>query len=636
MAIDHEKLNYENIDYENIGLRCGLEIHQQLHTHKLFCTCPSQLRDDPPDIVVQRKLRASAGETGSIDVAAQHEMAKQKTIIYEGYTDTTCLVEFDEEPPKPMNRDALAIVLQVASLLHAMVVDQVQVMRKIVVDGSNTTGFQRTALVALNGVLKTDRSTVRIPTICIEEESAKIIQQDATPDATKVTYRLDRLGIPLIEIATDPSITSPMQAREIAEELGMILRSTGKVRRGLGTIRQDLNISIRDGARVEIKGAQNLKLLPTLVQYECIRQLRLLGLKQELNRQDKQELRTKRRAIASAKIHDLTGLFQHSASKVIQSARQSGDGVYGLLLKGFKGKLGKEIQPGRRLGTELADYARVHSGVKGLFHADELPGYGITEHELHVLCKKLSCAPSDGFILIADLESRSRSALEAVRARVLECFEGIPQEVRRANDDGTSRYLRPMPGSARLYPETDVQPFVPEIAELELPELIRNKIQRYATTYKISNDSAQQIAKQGIHFDTYVSRFSHIKPQLIAEVFTTYPKEMKRRYAVTFNPFGQLSLIEDLFARLDRGELEKEALFAILVQVAQGKKITYEHYKPLSRKEMEQEIDALLAENSGVQGNRFNVVMGRIMAKFRGRVDGKEVVLLLKQKGIVP
>ncbi|MBI2549075.1 Glu-tRNA(Gln) amidotransferase subunit GatE [Candidatus Woesearchaeota archaeon] len=615
------------IDYEKMGLRCGLEIHQQLNTHKLFCTCPSQLRDDPPDVIVKRKLRASAGETGSIDIAAQHEMAKQKTIVYEGYTDTTCLVEFDEEPPQPMNTEALAIALQVASLLHAMVVDQIQVMRKIVVDGSNTTGFQRTALIALNGTLQAPHGKVAIPTICIEEESAKIIQQDAST----VIYRLDRLGIPLIEIATDPSITSPLQAREVAEELGMILRSTGKVRRGLGTIRQDLNISIRDGARVEIKGAQNLKLLPMLVEYECIRQRNLLELKQALHAT--KIMREAQKTIASATIYDLTPLLQHSSSNVIQSALHSKGGVYGLPLRGFKGNLGKELQPGRRLGTELADYARVHSGVKGLFHADELPGYGITPEEVTLLRKKLSCAANDGFILIADQHDRAQGALDIVRNRIIKCFEGIPQEVRRANEDGTSTYLRPMPGSARLYPETDVQPFIPQVTSLELPELIRDKIQRYVITYKISNDSADQMAKRGIQFDAYVSRFSHIKPQLIAEVFTSYPKEIKTRYAVTFNPFDQLSLVEDLFVRLDKGELEKEALFEILVQIAQGKQVVYEQYKPLSRKELEQEIGKIITAHP--QG-QFNVLMGKIMAKYRGKVDGKEVAAFLKQKGIVP
>jgi Glu-tRNA(Gln) amidotransferase subunit E-like FAD-binding protein len=267
-----------SINYEALGLKCGLEVHQQIDSHKLFCNCPSVTRDDQPDIVIKRRLRAAAGETGEIDVAAAHEAAKQKYFIYQAYSDTTCLVELDSEPPHNLNEEALQVALQVALMLKAKVVDAVQVMRKTVVDGSNTSGFQRTALVARNGFLETSKGKVTIPIICLEEEAAKIVERTPSHDV----YNLSRLGIPLLEIGTGPEIKSPEHAREVAEKLGMILRSTGRVKRGIGTIRQDLNISIREGARVEVKGAQDLKQIAKLVEKEVLRQKNLIEAKKKV------------------------------------------------------------------------------------------------------------------------------------------------------------------------------------------------------------------------------------------------------------------------------------------------------------------------------------------------------------------
>jgi Glu-tRNA(Gln) amidotransferase subunit E-like FAD-binding protein len=260
------------MDYESIGFRCGIEIHQQLEGKKLFCNCPTLNSTKQPDIKVMRRLRAVAGETGEIDIAAQHEMQKARTIQYLGNSEDVCLVELDEEPPHEINRDALKAAVETALLCNARIVDEVQVMRKTVVDGSNTSGFQRTALIALDGWIETSLGRVAIPLICLEEEAS----QKVSEDAQSVTYSLDRLGIPLIEIATSADIKTPDHAKEVAEKLGMILRSTGKVKRGIGTIRQDVNISVKGGARTEIKGFQELKSIPKVINFEVERQLGLI------------------------------------------------------------------------------------------------------------------------------------------------------------------------------------------------------------------------------------------------------------------------------------------------------------------------------------------------------------------------
>lgn len=266
------------MEYKNLEFKCGLEIHQQLETHKLFCRCPSLTNTEKVDFTVKRRLRASAGELGKVDVAALYETQKNKNFIYEVNKNTSCLVELDESPPEELNKEALQVALQIALLMNAKIVDEIQIMRKTVVDGSNVSGFQRTALVAINGSIKTSKGDVKIPTICLEEEAAKKIKQEEN----SVIYNLDRLGIPLIEIATDSSIKDPEHAKEVAELIGMILRSTEKAKRGLGSIRQDVNVSIKGHPRVELKGFQDLKGIPKAVENEIKRQLENLKSKKEI------------------------------------------------------------------------------------------------------------------------------------------------------------------------------------------------------------------------------------------------------------------------------------------------------------------------------------------------------------------
>jgi Glu-tRNA(Gln) amidotransferase subunit E-like FAD-binding protein len=266
------------IDYEKIGLKAGLEIHQQLATNKLFCNCPSKVRHEEPHFKIVRELRPLAGELGKIDPAAIFERKKRKYYIYEGYIDTNCLVELDEEPPHLINEEALNIALLIAKMLNCKFPDAIQIMRKTVIDGSNTSGFQRTALVGHKGFIKTSFGNVGIQTVVLEEDAARRIEETAE----SVTFRLDRLGIPLIEIATAPDCKSPQQVKEVAEAIGILLRSTGKVLRGIGTIRQDLNISIEGHPRVEIKGVQELHQMPKIVEIEAQRQFEAIKTKQKL------------------------------------------------------------------------------------------------------------------------------------------------------------------------------------------------------------------------------------------------------------------------------------------------------------------------------------------------------------------
>ncbi|MBU1198845.1 MAG: Glu-tRNA(Gln) amidotransferase subunit GatE [Nanoarchaeota archaeon] len=260
------------MNYDELGFKCGIEIHQQLEGHKLFCHCPTEIRKGEPDFEVVRRLRASAGEEGRVDQAALHEQKKQKYFVYQGYNDITCDVELDEEPPHPINKEALAAALQVALMTNCQIVDELQVMRKTVIDGSNTSGFQRTMLIGINGFIEVDGRKISIDGVFLEEEACQIIERTKDYDV----YNLSRMGIPLIEIATGPDITTPEEAKEVAAKIGMILRSTGACKRGIGTIRQDVNISIKGLNRVEIKGFQDYKKIPKALDIEIKRHLDII------------------------------------------------------------------------------------------------------------------------------------------------------------------------------------------------------------------------------------------------------------------------------------------------------------------------------------------------------------------------
>lgn len=256
------------MDYSKIGLKAGLEIHQQLETgRKLFCHCPSYLRSENPDTTVMRKLHAVAGERGEVDAAVQHEALLGKTFYYQGYHDTTCLVELDEGPPYMISEQALEETLKIALLLNCEVYPVTQVMRKTVIDGSNTSGFQRTVLIAHDGFLETSFGKVKIDTVCLEEDAARIVSRDGKI----AVYRLDRLGIPLVEIATAAVLDTPEKIKEAALKLGEILRAC-KVKRGIGTIRQDVNISIKGHERVEVKGFQDPAMMIETIDKEIQRQ----------------------------------------------------------------------------------------------------------------------------------------------------------------------------------------------------------------------------------------------------------------------------------------------------------------------------------------------------------------------------
>ncbi len=607
---------------KNIQMKCGIEIHQQLEGKKLFCSCPTLLRDDQPHFTIQRKLRASAGEAGEFDVAAVQEQAKDKTFVYEGYHDTTCLVETDSEPPHEVNSEALYTALQFTKLVNAVVPDIIQVMRKTVVDGSNTSGFQRTALIGRQGMLQTKSGQVSITNISLEEDSCKIISN--TPE-TK-TYRLDRLGVPLIEIGTGPDITSPEQCQETAKSLGMLLRSLPGVKRGLGTIRQDVNISINGGNRVEIKGAQDLRQLPLLAEYEVKRQEELLKVKDEL--------KAAKIKLNTLDIVDVTSIFSKTTSKIIAGALQKRNGkVLGIKLNSFAGIIGKELAPNYRLGTELAGRAKAIAGVGGIIHSDEYSRsepkkYDLTIEMIGEIENRLKVTPNDAYILVADEEQKAQRALNVVHQRVQELWEGVPKEVRKANDDATTSYLRPMPGAARMYPETDIPLIYPNLTIIKIPELLTEKMLRYQQKFGLGADLAEFVAKSDrvLLFEEMIKKYPKIKPAFVADVLVSLPVEIRRKYSLDPELLTEEQLRE-FFRALSEDQIHKDIAIDVLIDMIKG---TYnlERYAQMGTENIHLIIKEIVEKNKDAP---FSALMGLCMKQLAGKALGQFISEHLKK-----
>ena len=604
-------------DYEKIGLMVGLEIHQQVAGKKLFCDCPAEIVDKEPDALVERYLRATAGESGKVDIAAAAETSKQRTFCYHVHHSHSCLVEVDEEPPHPMNNDALQTTLVMAKLLKSTIVDEVQVMRKIVVDGSNTTGFQRTSLVGVGGSLDVNGKKIGIQTICLEEDACKIVSRSEG----KIVYNLSRLGIPLVEIATDPDIRSPDEAREVAAKLGMFLRSTGYVKRGLGTIRQDVNVSITGGARVEIKGAQDLRMMPVLVENEILRQQNLIVLKKKL----------KGFKILKCNPLDVVSVFKNTKCTFLKKALQEGKSVFGMKVDGFHGLFGFELMPNHRVGTEVSDKTKVLTGA-GIIHSDELPRFGVTQTEVDIVRKKLKCSVDDAFVLSAFDGDRIQRVFDVITDCVNHMGDGVISQVRMAKQDGTTKYLRPMPGAARMYPETDIPQIVPDVSSIVLPELIGAKVNRYVKQFGLSKDLASKVAKSGsfILFEELVGKCKKVKAGFIAEMLVSYGPDLLRNYK-SKNP--DVSLITDdvlkaVFVALHKGEISKDHVLSALLDVSLGKVFDHSSYEQASSADVEKVVKDVLKKNPGAP---MGLLMGRCMAALQGKADGKVVSELLKK-----
>ena len=617
------------MNYKKIGLKVGLEIHQQLDTHKLFCGCPSVLKNSSPDFEVKRKMKAVEGESGKVDIAAKSEEQRERTYIYQGYNNGTCLVELDEEPPHELNGEALKIGLQIALLLGMNPLDEIEIMRKAVVDGSNTSGFQRTALIGEDGFVKTSEGKVRVNMIALEEDSARKISESKN----SVTYRLDRLGIPLVELRTEPDIFTPQMAKEAAEKIGLLMRMTGKVKRGLGTIRQDVNVSIKGGTRVEIKGVQALNDFVKIINLEIERQQNLIEISKKLRR---------RKAKPIHKFYSIKTILKKSDSNVVKRAIENEDEILAVKLSGFAGLLKKNIQGEKYLAKDMVEYVKHFTGLRGFIHSDELPNYGISKTEVFQIKKFLNCKNEDAFAFVIAERELAEKALVHLIDRCRQYVKGVPKDVRDVSDDCTTRFLRPMPGAARMYPETD-EISIPVsktlLKKIKVPEKPETRLKKFKK-WKLSGDLANQILRSPdlITFEELVKTFGNVHPTIIASTLLSTRDEIRKRYGLDTSAIEKRHFYQT-FELLSRDKIAKEAIVGIIAHLASKPGLTAKEVmkklklQKISLRALRKIIDKTLKENEKlVNEKQFGILMGFVMRKVRGRIDGELVANELKKK----
>jgi glutamyl-tRNA(Gln) amidotransferase subunit E len=665
-----------------LDLKVGFEIHQQLATkRKLFCSCScKETKEYDSSFVFVRKLRPTQSELGAYDPAAVFEFSKMHTVEYHAPPGSSCLVEADEEPPHEVGPEALETALIFSSKLRSKIMDEIHVMRKIVIDGSNTTGFQRTMLVATGGYLDIADKRVGVQSICLEEDAAKLIGDEKGVRR----FGLDRLGVPLVEIALEPVTGRPSEIMEVALTLGRLLRASKRVARGLGSIRQDINISIRNGAVVEVKGVQQLDQLVKVIEYEMQRQYGLIVIAQKLKEKniDFQKV--------DYRIEDISNIFgrNRAPSRIIKKIIEDGGRIIAIKVPGFAGMIGFEPYADIRLGRELGKLVKFYD-IDGVFHSDELPNYGITEQDVAAVKQMLQMNDNDAFVILGGPNDKIKFASEAIIQRLKAAINGVPAETRAATPDGKTVFLRPRPGLARMYPETDILPIAITKSILEpladkVPLHWDEIVGSLAKKYNLNIKMATQIFDSD-YFNLFeeIASETKIEPTFIASKLTEDLTSLQRQgldiSVLTNND------IKDVFKEVDKGSTQKEAvimLFEALIKAdnlpkcdnckigkmrpvlanATGQVRPYKcdncgrrnivanvnerinineviravGVSSISDEELSKGLDRVISNNMAIikeKGmNALSTLMGRAMAEYRGKANGQKINAMLKDK----
>ena len=565
-------------------LKAGLEIHQQLNSGKLFCNC--SLNENGKDYQFKRKLHATSSELGDVDIAAKTEQIKLFTYYNKS---CNCLVYTDEEPPRGPNRDAVKVALQFAQLVDAKIVEEIHFMRKVVVDGSNTSGFQRTGLIATGGRIEYDGKILELDQLCLEEDSCRHGEEDHE-------YLLDRLGVPLLEITTKPQLNSSQDVQKAAKAIGRLLRACN-VKRGLGTIRQDVNVSINNGQRVELKGFQDLASMPKVVDNEMKRQL-------SLNEMEKGKV--------------------GQPISVDNCFKKKKEFSLALKIENWNGILGNEDSPKGhvRMGRELADYVK-RAGLKGIMHSDELPAYGIDDEETKNIKLSLGCNDNDAFILIFGKEKITEKAMEIVVERIN--TKGVPKEVRKVTPENLTRYLRPMPGASRMYPETDIAPFKLTNLNVRKPKTLDER----EKDLPLNEEESKQLVNNDLDEQFNILNKKFDLPKLLSRILLHTLPQLKDEGETISN-----SDLEKVLILFQKGVIVKEGISKALVQSSRNEEIQVNNDNV--EVELEDFIVSLVREKKEFIKERgmgaVGALMGPVMSKFRGKMDGGDINKVLMEK----
>ena len=617
----------------NVGLKVGLEIHQQLATNKkLFCNC-RPIESEEYYLKFQRKLRAVKSELGEYDPAALFEKSKSKTIMYYANPESSCLVEQDEEPPHNLDKDAKDLVLVIASSLNSKIFSEIYPMRKTVIDGSNTAGFQRTMLFSQGGQIDVDGDKIGVQSICLEEDSGKLLGDKG--DIRE--YSLDRLGIPLVEIALEPVEGDSKKIKKIALSLGRLLRSTKKVTRGIGSIRQDVNISVKDGGGVvEVKGVQQLDQLEKVVEFEAKRQHGLVKIAEKLKNSDFEGISKDEDVV------EITKEWKSCKSKIVQKALKDNSIIKAIKIENFSGMFGYSPYEGIRLGKEIGQLVKFY-GIGGVFHSDELPDYGIDDEDISIVKNILKIKENDAFLIIAAPSLKIDFAIDSIINRLVEAKKGVPAETRLATQTGETVFLRPRPGASRMYPETDIPPISVTSDELKnaeknIPKSWDKSLLELEKKYDLNPQLSEQIfdSRYIELFEKIIER-TEVSPTFVASILCSSITKLERN---SLN--SKLLKNEDIvksFQLLEQGKIAKETIEIIFENIMSGKSNTTEEalknasIEAVDEADLEKIIENIVEKNLEIVKNQkersMGPLMGIAMKELRGKASGEMVNKLL-------
>lgn len=616
-------------DYERIGFKSGLEVHQQLYTDtKLFSRAKAGIYSHEYNAEILRHMRPTLSELGEYDGTALMEFKTKKNIIYRINYDTVSTYEMDDTPPFKINDRALDTAIEISLLLDAKVVDEVHIARKQYLDGSIPTGFQRTAIVCVGGKLQYKDRDINLIQMSIEEDSCR---EESDKGHDRV-YLADRLGMPLIETVTHPEMKTPQEVAEVNQIIRDINRSTGKVRTGIGAGRQDVNVSVTGGTRIEIKGVPRIPMIPRLTYNEAMRQYRLLQLREEL----------KNRGITEdtfeSEYKDISNILKRTHFTPIQGAFEKGHVVNAVKLKGFKGSMNWQTQTDTYFSKEISDRVRVIAcltTLPNIIHSDS-PTENIAASEWRKIRENIGATSDDVVVITWGSTQDVETASKEIVIRAKEATIGIPSETRQALRDGTNGFERILPGPERMYPDTDLPPIEVTKDRLDrikaqLPEKVWLRAEWYRTL-GVPEDLIRDltISEFAELFKSAVNELG-VDPKLAATLIIKHPKTLKRKgYEVSLI---DEDMIWKILTALKDGAIVKDALLMALQNALEAEKIEFP--KVCDMEIVDKRVKTAFAQIKNVDllhpEQKNKIITGIVMDDLRGGVNGKTVMDLVEK-----
>jgi glutamyl-tRNA(Gln) amidotransferase subunit E len=621
-------------DYARVGFMSGLEVHQQLLTdQKLFCRCPAGKYQKSYNAEILRHMRPTLSELGEYDGTALMEFKTKKDIIYRIHYDTVCTYEMDDTPPFQINEQALDIAIEIGMLLDAYIVDELHIARKQYLDGSIPTGFQRTAITSVGGRIPYKDRYINMIQMSIEEDSCR----ETSDVGHRRVYLTDRLGMPLIEVVTYPEMKTPTEVAEVNQIIRRLVRSTGRVRTGVGAGREDVNVSVTGGTRIEIKGVPSIKRIPLLTYNEAMRQWNLLRMRESLAKKGITPETFK------ANFEDVTKIIKKTHFKPIADAIQNGFKVNCVKIDGFAGYLKWQTQTDTYFSKEISDRVRVIAcltTLPNIIHSDNI-SETLASAEWVALKKFMNVTADDALILVWGDDADALMGANEIIIRAREATIGIPSETRQAYPDGTNGFERILPGPERMYPDTDLppKPITDERKKLirsRAPEQIWIRTQKYEKL-GVPADLIEELAVSRFapSFEMLVAEPYNLDPVFVSTAIIQYPKRLRKRGL----PIEKLTHdeFEKVFKLFSSGKILKDAVLIVLDMFLRYGQIDEAKLpSPCTDDEINIRVGMAMKQINHITlinpEKKYEIVMGIIMDDLRGRVQGimvSEMVLSL-------